>query len=173
MASKTSKNTGGRKAGKDGVFRLPAMTKKETDALLKSGQVCRMALNDAVRPYLICLDYVYTGGKMYFHFADYGRKMDLIRKDPNVSVELDSYNKSVTKYQNATFMGKLAPVTDAAEKKRAAAALVKSIRPPTGAKKVAARHGYEKLDESLFASSDSRMMRLDVEEQVALKSPDS
>jgi nitroimidazol reductase NimA-like FMN-containing flavoprotein (pyridoxamine 5'-phosphate oxidase superfamily) len=132
-----------------------------------------MALNDEVRPYLICLDYVYTGGKMYFHFADYGRKMDLIRKDPNVSVELDSYNKGVTKYQNATFMGKLGLVTDAAEKKRAAAALVKAIRPPTGAKKVAARHGYPELDESLFASSGSILMRLDVEEYVALKSPDS
>lgn len=173
MASKTSKNNPRKKAGEDGVIKLPAMTKKETDVLLKSCQVCRMALNDRVRPYLICLDYVYTGGKMYFHFADYGRKMDLIRKDPHVSVELDSYNKSVTEYRNATFMGRLSPVTDASEKKRASAALVKAIRPRTGAKKVAARHGYDKLDASLFASGDSMLMRLDVEEYVALKSPGS
>lgn len=173
MARKTRKNNRGKKAGVEDVIKLPAMTKKETEALLKSCQVCRMALNDRVQPYLICLDYVYTGGKMYFHFANYGKKMELIEKDPHVSVELDSYNTSVTKYQNATFMGKLALVTDAAEKKRASAALVKAIRPPTGVKKVAARHGYDKLDESLFASNGSMLMRLDVEEYVALKSPDS
>ncbi len=154
-----------------GLVKLPAMTKKETDALLKSCRVCRMALNDRPQPYLICLDYVYSGGNMYFHFADYGRKMDLIKKNPHVSVELDKYNTGRTKYQNATFMGTLTRVTDAAEKKRASAALLNVIRPPSGAKKVAARHGYEKLEEGLFTSKSSMLMRLDVEDYVALKSP--
>jgi uncharacterized protein len=110
---------------------------------------------------------------MYFHFADYGRKMELLAKDPNVSVELDTYNKSRTKYMNATLMGKLVKVTGAAEKKRASAAIVAAIRPSSGVKKVAARHGYDRLDEALFSSRGSMIMRLDVSDYVALRSPDS
>ena len=155
------------------MIKLPAMSQKEVEELLKSCKICRMAMNDRVQPYLICLDYVYLNGKMYFHFADYGRKMGLLEKDPHVSVELDQYNKSVTEYKNATFMGKLVKVTNGAEKKRASEALLRTITTSSGMKKVAARHGYDKLDEDVFLSSGSMLMRLDVNDYVALKSPGS
>lgn len=171
LARKSTKSPEAAKVDDAGVIRLPEMSKRELEALMRSGRVCRMALNDRPRPYIICLDYAYAGGKMYFHLADYGRKMALLEKDPRVSVELDSYNKSRTKYQNATLLGTLARVTDAEEKKRAAASLLKAIRPPAGEKKVAARHGYAALDEGLFASRSSVLVRLDVESYVALKSP--
>jgi nitroimidazol reductase NimA-like FMN-containing flavoprotein (pyridoxamine 5'-phosphate oxidase superfamily) len=153
------------------VFRLPEMTKKETEGLLKSCRICRMALHDSPHPYLICLDYAYKGGKMYFHFADYGRKMGLFIKDPNVSVEVDRYNKDVTDYMNATLMGRLVKVNDAAEKKKAAKALLKAIEPKAGKKKVAARHGYKKLDIETLSSPGSILLRLDVKICIALKSP--
>jgi nitroimidazol reductase NimA-like FMN-containing flavoprotein (pyridoxamine 5'-phosphate oxidase superfamily) len=153
------------------VFKLPVMTRKETEGLLKSCRICRMALHDRPHPYLICLDYAYKGGKMYFHFADYGRKMGLFIKDPNVSVEVDRYNKDVTDYMNATLMGRLVMVTDAAEKKKAAKALVEAIEPKAGKKKVAARHGYKKLDVETLSSPRSVLLRLDVKVCIALKSP--
>jgi nitroimidazol reductase NimA-like FMN-containing flavoprotein (pyridoxamine 5'-phosphate oxidase superfamily) len=130
-----------------------------------------MALNGRPQPYIICLDYAYAGGKMYFHFANYGRKVELFNKDPNVSVEVDQYNKSVTAYKNATLMGRLVKVTGEAERKKASAALLKAIEPRSGKKKVAARHGFDKLDMDTLSSPGSMLLTLDVKEIVALKSP--
>jgi uncharacterized protein len=55
------------------VYKLPAMSKQEVDMLLVNSRICRMAFNDSPYPYIIPLDYVYVNGKMYFHFADYGK----------------------------------------------------------------------------------------------------
>lgn len=173
MAGKNTRHDNGSKTDNAEMIKLPAMSKKEIEELLKSSKICRMALNDRVQPYLICLDYAYVDGKMYFHFANYGRKMELLEKDMHVSVELDQYNKSVTKYKNATFMGKLVKVTNGTEKKRASEALLSTIKTSSGKKKVAARHGYDKLDEEAFLSGSSLFMRLDVNDYVALKSPGS
>ena len=153
------------------VFKLPAMTKEETDALLKSQRICRMALNDAPQPYIIPLDYVYMDGKLYFHFANYGRKVNLYHKDPHVSVEIDRYNDDITDYRSVTLMGRLADVKDKNEKEMAAQALLNSIMARGGAGRVAARHGFDCMDHKVLMSPESLLLRLDVDDMVALKSP--
>lgn len=154
------------------VFKLPAMSKEETDALLKSQRICRMALNDSPHPYIIPLDYVYMDGKLYFHFANYGRKVELYRRDPHVSVEIDKYNDDITDYRSVTLMGRLADVKDKNEKEKAAQALLNSIMARGGAGRVAARHGFDCMDHDVLMSSGSLLLRLDVDDTVALKSPD-
>lgn len=153
------------------VYRLPAMSKQETERLLESSRICRMALNDSPQPYIIPLDYVYVKGKLYFHFANYGRKIELFRKDPHISVEVDRFNNDITDYESVTLMGILAEVTDPAEKKMASEALLASIGSRGGRSKVAARHGYEDLDPDTLSSKSSLVLRLDVTDYVALKSP--
>jgi nitroimidazol reductase NimA-like FMN-containing flavoprotein (pyridoxamine 5'-phosphate oxidase superfamily) len=153
------------------VYRLPAMSRQEVDRLLESGRICRMALNDRPQPYIIPLDYVYVDGKMYFHFADYGRKMELSKKDPHVSVEVDRFNGDMTEYESVTLMGTLARVTAPEEKKKASKALLETIGSRGGEKNAAARHGYERLDLDTLSSGSSVVLRLDVADYVALKSP--
>lgn len=153
------------------VYKLPSMSKQEVDNLLKCGRICRMALNDSPQPYIIPMDYVYVNGKMYFHFASYGRKVELFTKNPNVSVEVDCFNDDITRYESVTLMGKLEKVTDPGEKKVASDALLNSISARGGARNVAARHGYENMDKSTLSSSNSMVLRLDVKDYVALKSP--
>ncbi|HTX43856.1 MAG TPA: pyridoxamine 5'-phosphate oxidase family protein [Methanocella sp.] len=154
------------------VYRLPSMSGQEVDRLLRGGRICRMAFNDRPWPYIIPLDYVYVNGKMYFHFADYGKKMELFKKDPHVGVEVDRFNGDVTEYESVTLMGTLAKVTDPGEKKTASRALLETMESRGGEKNVAARHGYEKLDPGTLSSEGSMVLRLDVADHVALKSPD-
>jgi nitroimidazol reductase NimA-like FMN-containing flavoprotein (pyridoxamine 5'-phosphate oxidase superfamily) len=153
------------------VYKLPAMSKQEVGELLKSGRICRMAFNDSPWPYIIPLDYVYVNGKMYFHFADYGKKVELFKKDPHVGVEVDRFNADITEYESVTLMGTLARVTDPGEKKTATGALLETIGARGEKGNVAARHGYERLDPDTISSGSSMLLRLDVEDYVALKSP--
>jgi nitroimidazol reductase NimA-like FMN-containing flavoprotein (pyridoxamine 5'-phosphate oxidase superfamily) len=149
------------------------MSKEEVDRLLSSGRICRMALNDRPQPYIIPLDYVYEGGKLYFHFANYGLKVELFRRDPHVSVEVDRFSDDITEYESVTLMGILAEVTDPSEKRRASEALLESIESRGGRRNVAARHGYGDLDLDTLTSKGSLVLRLDVNDYVALKSPGS
>ncbi len=160
----------GQSSGQE-VYKLPSMTGQEIEQLLSSSRICRMALNDSPQPYIIPLDYVYVNCKMYFHFANYGRKVELFRKDPHVSVEVDRYNDDITEYESVTLMGTLSEVTDPSEKKEASEALLGTIGSRGGRGNVAARHGYEHLDPDTLASKGSLVMRLDVADCVALKSP--
>jgi nitroimidazol reductase NimA-like FMN-containing flavoprotein (pyridoxamine 5'-phosphate oxidase superfamily) len=153
------------------VFKLPEMSEQEVDELLNCCRICRMAFNDSPQPYIIPLDYVYVNGKMYFHFADYGRKMGLFKKDPHVSVEVDRFNSDITEYESITLMGTLVKVTDPAEKKTTSKALLDTIESRGGKMNVAARHGYEKLDIDTLSDERSMVLRLDVTDYVALKSP--
>ncbi len=153
------------------VYKLPAMSKQEVDHLLKNSRICRMAFNDDPYPYIIPLDYVYVNGKMYFHFADYGKKMDLFKKDPHVSVEVDRYNKDITDYESVTLMGTLVKVSDREEKKTASDALLDTIDSRGGQKNVAARHGYDTLDKNSLSAPGSMVLKVDVVDYVALKSP--
>ena len=153
------------------IVKLPAMDSAEIEALLAGQKICRMALNDEPQPYIIALDYVYIDGKLYFHFADYGRKMDLIRKDPHVGVEVDNFCAGSPDFKTVSLRGRLARVTDEAEKQRAARQLLSSADERGGAANVAARHGFRSLDSATLASPGSALYRLDVDGCVALKSP--
>lgn len=153
------------------VYKLPGMSKEEVDRLLKSCRICRMAFNDSPQPYIMPLDYVYLNGKMYFHFARYGKKIELFNKDPHVSVEVDRYDKDITEYESVTLMGTLSKVAGQEEKKKASEALLSTIKSRGGMRNVAARHGHDTLDMKTLSSPDSMMLRLDTKDYVALKSP--
>ncbi|HMK47596.1 MAG TPA: pyridoxamine 5'-phosphate oxidase family protein [Methanocella sp.] len=147
------------------------MSDKEVRDLLESQRICRMAFNDNPQPYIIPLDYVYINGRLYFHFADYGIKLELYRKSPYVSVEIDSYNADITSYRSITLMGKLSLVTDPEERESAARALLNSVDRRGGSGNVAARHGFTGMDLKTLSSGDSVLLRLDVTGSIGLKSP--
>jgi nitroimidazol reductase NimA-like FMN-containing flavoprotein (pyridoxamine 5'-phosphate oxidase superfamily) len=141
------------------------------ERLLSNQKICRMALKDDPWPYIIALDYVYSDGEMYFHFADYGRKMDLIADDPNVSVEVDNFCGDTPDFCTITLMGKLTKVTSRAEKETAAQALLNSVNQRGGMRNVAARHGSSDLNMDTLTSRKSAVYKLLADAFVALKSP--
>jgi uncharacterized protein len=54
------------------------------EALLGKGVVCQLALVRQGEPYLVSLNYGYRSGVLYFHCANSGRKVDILREAARV-----------------------------------------------------------------------------------------
>lgn len=85
-------------------------------------------------PYAVPLSHVYYDGKIYFHGAGEGHKIDAITNDPKASYCIVWQDKVqaadyTTHYQSVIAFGKLRIVTDPEEKLRAAMALVEKFSP--------------------------------------------
>ncbi|KNC91771.1 pyridoxamine 5'-phosphate oxidase family protein [Trabulsiella odontotermitis] len=69
-------------------------------AIIQRHQVCRLAINDDVAPYIVPVNYGYEceDGRwfIYFHGARTGKKMRLLRRNPAVSVEIDGDHGLIT-----------------------------------------------------------------------------
>jgi len=61
--------------------------------LLSGCKVCRMAMCDGSKPYVVALNFGYTEADgvftFYFHSAKEGRKLDILKANPAVCLELD------------------------------------------------------------------------------------
>ncbi len=62
----------------------------EVEAVLRGAEVLHLALNAAGAPYVLPLSFGFEPGRIYFHCAREGRKLDLIRADGNVGFEVES-----------------------------------------------------------------------------------
>jgi nitroimidazol reductase NimA-like FMN-containing flavoprotein (pyridoxamine 5'-phosphate oxidase superfamily) len=63
--------------------------KKDIEQILKAASILRLAMVDDNKPYIIPMNFGYRDGALYLHSAPEGRKIDLIKKNPNVCFEVD------------------------------------------------------------------------------------
>jgi nitroimidazol reductase NimA-like FMN-containing flavoprotein (pyridoxamine 5'-phosphate oxidase superfamily) len=64
----------------------------EIESIIAGSDVCRIAFAENNIPYIVTMNFGYTaesGRRLYFHCANEGRKIDMIRKNPNVCFEMD------------------------------------------------------------------------------------
>ena len=115
-------------------FDLPDMSHQEIDELLTSQLLCRMTFNDQPYPYTLPMEYYYFGETMYFHLTTTGKKMDLLQKDPNVTIEVDWANSDLSDYKSAILKGRLIEVTDHAELNTMNVAMSTAIKDQLGIK---------------------------------------
>ena len=100
--------------------------------IIDACKVFRLAMAAEGRPYLVPLNfgYAYEGGQFefYFHSALQGRKLDLLRQNPQVCFELDCGHQLQEAgeacgysyfYESIVGAGRLEPVEDPAEKREA------------------------------------------------------
>lgn len=97
--------------------RLPL---EESLVLLEKGSSGVLALWDGEEPYAVPLSYVYHEGKLYFHCARAGRKLEAIRACPKASfcvVAADDVipEKYTTAYRSVIVSGPLRILEDEAE----------------------------------------------------------
>lgn len=97
--------------------RLPL---EESLAILEKGSSGVLALWDGEEPYAVPMSYVYSGGKLYFHCARAGRKLEAIRACPKASfcvVAADDVmaEKYTTAYRSVIVSGPLRILEDEAE----------------------------------------------------------
>ena len=96
------------------------------EKILRSGRTCQLAFSADPVPYLVTLNYGYHDGALYFHAAAEGRKIDLIKKCPQVAftVALDlglikgeSACEWSVRFQSVVGSGKMLLLEDSAEKR--------------------------------------------------------
>lgn len=67
--------------------KLQQLPQEECERILRAGKTAVLALaGDDGYPYAVPVNYVYDGGKIYFHCAKTGHKLDALRRCEKVSV---------------------------------------------------------------------------------------
>lgn len=108
---------------------------EDAGAILREGSSGVLALSgDEGWPYAVPLSYVYTGGKLYFHCAREGHKLDALRREPRASFCVIAQDqicpeKYTTLYRSVIAFGRLRILEDEEEIRRAITALAKKYFP--------------------------------------------
>lgn len=73
---------------------------EQIDRILSGCDVCRIAMVDGGAPYVVPMNFGYTfldsTITLYFHCAGEGRKIDVLKVNPNVCVEMDCGHHLIT-----------------------------------------------------------------------------
>lgn len=65
----------------------------EIESIIHRSDVCRLAFADMNEPYIVTMNFGYSGGEkriLYFHCAREGRKIEMIRKNNHICFEMDT-----------------------------------------------------------------------------------
>ncbi len=100
----------------------------EIESIIREAAVCRIALADGNTPYIVTMNFGYTGGnekRIFFHCASEGRKLEMIRKNNYVCFEMDTVHKIIKgskacdytmKYRSVVGYGYISKIDDLQEK---------------------------------------------------------
>ena len=69
------------------------------EKIIRKADVCRIALANGDIPYIVTLNFGYSGGThpcLYFHCAPDGRKLDMIEKNNWVCFEMDTDHELIS-----------------------------------------------------------------------------
>ncbi|KQC12319.1 MAG: pyridoxamine 5'-phosphate oxidase [Desulfuromonas sp. SDB] len=121
------------------------------EEIINSAQVCRVAMVKDNQPYVVPLCFGYENKVVYFHCADQGKKIDVLKSNPKVCVEFDIDTQLVMSeracsfemnYRSVIGFGKALLLKDLHEKKIALDIMLKKYTgksfniPEDGLKKV-------------------------------------
>ena len=63
---------------------------EQIEALLKKSVVCRLGMNHSKHPYVVPMSFGYQDNTLYFHSGASGKKLALLKSNPNVCFEFDT-----------------------------------------------------------------------------------
>lgn len=154
------------------IVKIPQMDKAEYDTLIEEGYLSRIAFQGNKYPYIAPFLYVFDGKFLYFLATKYGRKNDLFRQHPYVSVEVERYTSDLSSYTFVTMQGYLVQLEDAIEKKIIRQKFVDMIKSKNLSQNILAALGHkpEEPIESIASEERSNIWKLTgVTDIVALK----
>ena len=112
-----------------------ALTQAQCQAILEQGCCGVLALSgDDGYPYAVPLSYLYHQGKLYFHCAKSGHKLDALRREPKASFCVVAQDQVApleytTLYRSVIVFGRLRELEDDGEKRAAIEALALKYAP--------------------------------------------
>ena len=101
---------------------------KEIEAIIRKAQICHLAFSDGTTPYVIPMNFGYENQSLYFHSGQKGKKMEILKKNPNVSFALETDVELVrvetaceftARFRSVAGFGRAVLINDQQEKKDA------------------------------------------------------
>lgn len=139
------------------------------ESIVRRALVCRIALAEDNRPYVVPVCFGYEDGALYFHSSPQGRKMDILGKNDAVCFEFDIDQEVVKaegacqwniEYRSVIGFGKASLVEDPEEKRRALDLIV-------------GQYGGEPEQYPQKMLSQTAVVRIDIESATAKVTADS
>lgn len=102
--------------------------RKEIDAIIRAEKLMRIALVDDNVPFLVPVFYAFDGTALYFHSAQAGKKIEILKRNNNVCFEIsvdhgiiesDAACDFEAKHRTVIGIGKAVFIEDEAEKRKA------------------------------------------------------
>ncbi|WP_048058448.1 pyridoxamine 5'-phosphate oxidase family protein [Methanococcus maripaludis] len=157
------------------VFKIPKMTREEYDLLIEKNHISRIAFSGSKYPYIAPFLYVFNENNLYFLSTKYGRKIELLKNNPYVSVEIERYSDDMSCYKFITLQGKIVPEYHLEKKKEIRKQFVDLIVSKNLSKIVLEALGHNPGEplENLITVDNTYVWKLtDVGDIVALKNSD-
>ncbi|MEE8319082.1 MAG: pyridoxamine 5'-phosphate oxidase family protein, partial [bacterium] len=141
-------------------------SRPEMEEIISRSTVCRLAMTDGDRPYLVPLCFGYRNGSLFFHSALQGRKVDILKRNPNVCFAFD-IDQEVTaaervcgwsmRYRSVVGFGKARIVEEEDDKRKALEIIMENYS--------AGEHSFDDSEVSSVL-----IIRVDIEEMTGKKS---
>jgi nitroimidazol reductase NimA-like FMN-containing flavoprotein (pyridoxamine 5'-phosphate oxidase superfamily) len=107
---------------------------KVIEAIIRKAQICHLAFSDGTIPYVIPMYFGYDNGTLYFHSGQNGKKMEILKKNPDVSFALETDVELVqaktaceftARFRSVVGFGRASIVEDREEKRKALSVLMR------------------------------------------------
>ena len=154
--------------------KLPKMNAAEVKELLEEQILCRIAFCGKQGPHIAPFQYALVNGQLYFHFTDYGKKMELLEEGNLVCVEIEKYTSDLSEYRFVVATGKLRIVTEPRERALAIEKMVETAKTKRLSENFLVAHGFPKEMgwNSLTPERAMVIVKLEnVTDRMGLKSP--
>ncbi len=138
------------------IIKIPKMDKQEYDSLIEEGYICRIAFRGDKYPYIAPFLYIFDGKILYFLSTKYGRKNEMFKRSPYVSVEIEKYSKDLSYYTFVTIQGYLVQEEDAITKKQIRKKFVDMITERNLSHNILATLGHDPLDSIEAVATEER-----------------
>ena len=154
-------------------IKMPKMNEREIKSLISEQFLCRIAFRGEAQPYVAPFQYVVVDGTLYFHFTNYGKKMNFFKQGTPVCVEIERYTPNLSEYEFVVLSGNLKMVENHEERKKAIMKMAEVGKQHLSPNFLVA-HGFTKgsdWDEFTY-DQPILIIKLDnVKEKMGLKSP--
>jgi uncharacterized protein len=152
---------------------MPKMKENEIEELIREQFLCRIAFKGDLHPYIAPFQYAYVKGILYFHFTNYGKKMNFFKQETPVCVEIERYTPNLSEYGFVVLTGKLRLVEDREERKTVIEKMAEGGKQKLSPNFLLA-HGFPQGSDWSYFTTDKPILiiKLDeVTEKIGLKSP--
>jgi len=79
--------------------------------ILSGSEVCRIAMIDGDKPYIVPLNYGYRDKAIYFHTAPMGKKIELLKANNKVCFEIELFSQIIRRDKPCDWTSKYRSVT--------------------------------------------------------------